>query len=388
MGPRSLPVKRPKGFATLLQAAVALFVVAIVAGQMLGYPVLLGFVETGSMQPTLEPNDGFVAIPTPLAGPIEEGDVVTFRAEEIQGGGLTTHRVVGERDGGYVTRGDHNPFTDQQGGEPPVPRDEVLAVALQVGGEVVVLPDVGVAVAATRSVFGAVGDALGLDGGPTQLATVLFATLAGAFLLDELLATPEDARPERRSANREAGYDAGRLLLAGVALVLLVATLSMTLPSGVEAVTYDSVEPERSSGGGIPAGGERAVPLEFSNGGYVPTVVFLDTPDGAPLTSEALVLGPRERASVNVTVSAPSDPGRYEQRVVQRRYVGVLPVSVLRALNAVHPWLAVAAVDAFVGSVLFVAGRFLLGRGRLRLRGGRPDPVELSVRRALRRLYR
>ena len=370
--------------------AVVVVIAALLSGQLLGVPLGLAFVETGSMAPTMEPNDGFVAIPTQLAGPIEEGDVVTFRAEEIQGGGLTTHRVVGETDGGYVTQGDHNPFSDQQGGEPPVRRSEIVAVALQVGGEVVVLPNLGAVVEMSRGVFAAVGGALGLSGGPTQLATVLFAALSGAFLLDELLATPEDERPERRSTSRDAGFDADRLLVAGVGLVLIVATLSMTLPSGVETVTYDSVEPERASGGGIPAGGERAVSLEFSNGGYVPTVVFLDTPDGAPLSSDTVVLGPRERASANVTVTAPSDPGRYEQRVVQHRYVGVLPVSVLRAFHTVHPWLAVAAVDAFVGTVLVVVGRFLLGRGRLRLRGGRRRSAssELSVRRTLRRLYR
>jgi signal peptidase len=42
------------------------------------------------MQPTLDTGDGFVAIPEAVAGEIEEGDVITFRAEELQGGGLTT----------------------------------------------------------------------------------------------------------------------------------------------------------------------------------------------------------------------------------------------------------------------------------------------------------
>jgi len=35
------------------------------------------------MAPTLEPGDGFVAVPAELAGPVEEGDVVTFCVEEI-----------------------------------------------------------------------------------------------------------------------------------------------------------------------------------------------------------------------------------------------------------------------------------------------------------------
>jgi hypothetical protein len=41
----------------------------------------LTYVETGSMEPTLEPGDGFVAIPAELAGPIDEGDVINNLAE-------------------------------------------------------------------------------------------------------------------------------------------------------------------------------------------------------------------------------------------------------------------------------------------------------------------
>lgn len=46
-----------------LQVAVVLAVLALIAGQLLGQPVLFSFVETGSMQPTLDPGDGFIAIP-------------------------------------------------------------------------------------------------------------------------------------------------------------------------------------------------------------------------------------------------------------------------------------------------------------------------------------
>ncbi|TKX51714.1 signal peptidase I, partial [Halorubrum sp. SP3] len=72
-------------------------------------------------------------VPPAIAGDIEEGDVVTFEAQELQGGGLTTHRVVDETDQGYITRGDANPFTDQDGPEPPVQESQIAAVALELG---------------------------------------------------------------------------------------------------------------------------------------------------------------------------------------------------------------------------------------------------------------
>jgi signal peptidase len=142
-----------RGVEILAEAGLIVFLVAMVLGQILGQPVLLGFVTTDSMQPTLNPDDGFVAIPSAVSGPIEEGDVITFRAEEINGGGLTTHRVVAKSDRGYVTRGDNNPFTDQDGGEPPVADAQVVAIAWQVNGEVIAIPGVGSLVTATQDIL-------------------------------------------------------------------------------------------------------------------------------------------------------------------------------------------------------------------------------------------
>ncbi|WP_138005339.1 S26 family signal peptidase [Halalkalirubrum salinum] len=105
---------------------------AMIVGQFYGIPVGPSYVVTDSMKPTLEPGDGFIAVPIAIAGPVEEGNVVTFDADQLHGGGLTTHRVVVETDEGYVTRGEVNPFTDQEGDEPPVAEGQLKAKALGV----------------------------------------------------------------------------------------------------------------------------------------------------------------------------------------------------------------------------------------------------------------
>lgn len=56
---------------TLSLELLAIPVVAPLAGQVLGYPILLGFIETGSISPTLEPGDGLVAVPTAINGNVE-----------------------------------------------------------------------------------------------------------------------------------------------------------------------------------------------------------------------------------------------------------------------------------------------------------------------------
>lgn len=137
-GSRSL---RPSRHAVL--RAVAVLVVAFVLLSSLGQIAPLSYVNSGSMSPTLSTGDGFVAVPAPVADDPEPGDVVVYRSQQIESGGLVTHRVVGETDDGYVTKGDANPVTDQQAGEPPVTRDRIVAQALTVNGEVVALPGLG-----------------------------------------------------------------------------------------------------------------------------------------------------------------------------------------------------------------------------------------------------
>ncbi len=75
-----------------------------------------------------------------------------FQSQEIRGGELTTHRVVGETEQGYITRGDANPFTDQDGAEPPVTESQIVAVAWQPSGQVVTIPNFGTAILAGRVV--------------------------------------------------------------------------------------------------------------------------------------------------------------------------------------------------------------------------------------------
>jgi signal peptidase len=141
--------------------ATALPVVLVVA-MLVGQPIVLGFVLTGSMDAELAnmaPGDGFIAVPPAIVGDVSEGDVVTFETQELQGGGLTTYRIVDETDQGYTTRGDANPFTDQDGPVPPVQESQIKAVALELGGDVVVIPRIGQVVLALQAGFTAAASA-------------------------------------------------------------------------------------------------------------------------------------------------------------------------------------------------------------------------------------
>ncbi|MFB6103924.1 MAG: S26 family signal peptidase [Halobacteriaceae archaeon] len=360
-------------------------IVAVVVGQLLGQPFLLGFVETGSMRPTLDPGDGFVAVPPALVGGVEAGDVITYRAVELHGGGLTTHRVVEVTDAGLVTAGDANPFTDQAAGEPRVPMDRVVAVAIQVDGHVLVIPELGTAIGAVESVVTEVQAQLAtLFGtrsflGVRGLAVLLLAASIVGYIADVLTAHPRKSR--RRDRDRTTGYRPAQLVFIVAIIVALAATVAMVAPSGVEVYPFDSVAPGASVQGGIVAGTERSVETTVTNAGLVPTyVVFTTDNEGVSVPQDPVLLGPRDRATVPITLTAPTEPGRYWRTVTHHRYLAVLPPSVVMAAHTIHPWLAIAAVDVTIVAGFLVAGHLLVGRGRIRVTERRTNGDRVTVR--------
>ncbi|MFC6835963.1 signal peptidase I [Halomarina ordinaria] len=368
---------------------LVLIVVAalLLAGPALGQPLLLSYVETGSMEPTMEPGDGFVAVPTELTGPVEQGDVVTYEAEEIEGGGLTTHRVVGETDRGYTTQGDANPFTDQDDAEPPVQDAQIVAKALQVNGEVVVIPYLGTAVMGfqdllvtmqttlasllgTRSLLGAQG-----------LGYLVFALTAVYYVVDWY--REGETKRRERTRERETGVST-RVVLVGFAAVLVVgATAAMVGPSGTQEFGVVSAEFDSERPDVIPAGESKTQPYAVPNAGLVPTDVYLEpASDGVRVADSELRVGGGETAETEVTLSAPPETGYYRQYVVEYRYLAVLPASVVGGLYAVHPWLPVVVIDALLaGGFLALTLPFVDG-GRVRRRS-RPTRGRSLVGRLL-----
>lgn len=354
------------------QITLILVVITLVAGQFLGQPILLSFVETGSMEPTIDTGDGFVAIPAELAGEIGEGDVVVFEAEEIQGGGLTTHRIVGETEQGYITRGDANPFTDQDSDEPPVQEPQIVAVAWQPGGDVFTIPGLGTVVGGVQSVleslqvwlaqlFGTRAF-LGLQG----VGYLLF----GASILLYLLAVYlEDDRQRERTRDRDTGTSSRKLMAALTLVVVAGATAAMVAPAQSQEFGTVSAEFESDSPDVIEQGTSESFDYQLRNTGIVSTVVFLESnSENLAVEPGQTTLSPRSAANATVTITAPPETGYYRTFLEQHRYLRILPTPVIEALYAVHPWLPIVVIDAVVAVPFYLFGMWLLGTGRIRSR--------------------
>jgi len=387
-----MSVKRTLSVA--VQAAAVLVVVSLVVGQLLGQPILLSYVETGSMQPTLDPGDGFVAIPAQIAGGIGTGDVVTFDAEEIQGGGLTTHRVVEETERGYVTRGDNNPFTDQDGGEPIVQDADVVAKALQVGGSVVVIPHLGTAAMGFQSALDAVQTQLAVTFGVrsfqgTQgLAYIVFGASIVAYAVDWYL---DAGSRDRESRDRSRDDGTSVLAILGVLALVLTATATaaMVVPGGTQEYGVVSAEFESENPTVIESGTSQEIEYVVPNAGLVPVYAYV-TPasPGVDVEPQRLSVGSRGEASTTVTLSAPDETGYYRLFVAEHRYLAVLPPGVVDELYGVHPWAPLVVINGLLGGGIVGVGLLLL-RGepaRIRSRDSRERPP--LHRRVLRELYR
>lgn len=355
---------------------VAVLVLSVLVGQLLGQPILLSYVATGSMAPTLHPGDGFVAVPAAIAGEPEVGDVVVFQAETLHGGGLTTHRIVGERGGGYVTKGDANPFTDQDGGEPPVTEARIVAHALQVNGEVLVIPNLGVpAMVLGSAVTGGQRFLASLFGtraflGTQGLAFLLFALGIGAYGYETYRERNRGPRRETdRSVRRPGEIDARVVVALLTLLVVSGVTAAMVVPSGAQELTFVSSSTDSPRQNVVRAGTTDEVTYSFRNSGVVPAVVFL-AGDGENLTVERdeLYVPGGAQANVSATLQAPEETGVFSYTLTRHWYLAVLPQGTIRALHAVHPLVPVLVIDGLVGTGVALIGVAVLGTGRLRVR--------------------
>ena len=358
-----------------VQLLVVLLLVALLAGQALGQPILLSFVETGSMEPTLEPGDGFVAIPAELAGEPQQGDVITFNAQELHGGGLTTHRVVDETDRGYITHGDANPATDQDGSEPPVQKAQIVAKAWQVNGNVVVIPHLGTAAMGLQSGVESLQHGLARMFGTsallgTQGLAYLLAALSGIVYAVDLWLTrgPKRTVDDREfSRSRDTGVSMRLVVVGCVGLVLLSATAAMVAPAGtteygVVSAQFDSDRPTV-----IPSGETETVDYAVLNAGIIPTYVHLEgASEGATVEPDSLLVERRSQANATVSLTAPPETGYYPMYVQEYRYLAVLPGPVIADLYEIHPWVPIVAINAMLGIPIYLLGTVLLGRGSIR----------------------
>ncbi len=375
------------------QSVLVVVLVAVVIGQLIGQPVLLAYVTSDSMEDTISTGDGFIVLPAVATGAPEEGDIIVFNAKTLNdnAGGITTHRVEETTNEGLITRGDNNPFTDQDAGEPPVKNRQVIGEAVTIGSQPIVIPHLGSALGAIRdgisNIQRQIAIALGTRSllGTQGLAYILlgFGVLlyAGSAFFES--GGNRSRRRRRKRSRKRRITNTQMAVILGIVLVGSL-TATMTIAGGVQEFSVVSAQ-YNSPGPTVIASGEtETMNYTVPNGGVLPMQVYLDPAgEGVRTPDESVLVGPGETKTMDVDFSVPDETGYYPRYVAEHRYLTIIPPSVIDLLYRIHPWLPVIVIDSLVFVVFLAVTTKLLGRGYIRSR-----PSRSKLLRRIKRLLK
>ena len=376
-----------------LAAVVGLLLVVTIIGSLFGVPMGISFVETGSMEPQLDSGDGFIAIPTAVTGPVESGDVVVFDAVNLNDGGLVTHRVVEETESGYITKGDANPFTDQDGSEPPVQEGQIKAKALQIGGTVVTIPRIGSVVlrigGAVESIQRTLAGLLGTRAvlGSQGLAYILLGFGTITYVLASLAERSGGKRRRSRKQSRRVEMLSPITVIAVMAVALvLILTASMLVPAGAQQFQFVSSESDAAGIGVIQKGATENVTYRIPSNGPLPVVTVIEpTCQGVSVTPRERYIAGGTTENVTISIQAPPETGVYTRTIHEYRYLAFLPTGVILSLHAVHPLVPLIVINLMIGTLFVLVAVFLVGFDPIRItRDRRSIPMRIKLRRWLR----
>lgn len=323
---------RHAGYLLLFAVVVALLAPA-------ASPIQLSHVTSDSMEPAIGTGDGYILVP---AGDVIPGEIVTFYSEEREG--YVTHRVAGTTTGGFITKGDANPSTDQAAGSPPVPREAITGQVLTTFGQPVLIPQLGTAVGLIRTHW-----------------SVLFGLIAVSLLYSTL----RGGAPERHPTDKQSVLRSREVIVTTLMIGLLASTLLVSMGAIHSEFRYPVIETGDESDRQLAVGEPTAISMQASMS-TTPVMTTLVETDGMQLlnttsndsTAEAnssaagqepqsgivsrirgQIITPSQM-TINAEIPGQAEPGSHTVGVSVYSYPATLPRSVLSWLHNIHPTLA------------------------------------------------
>jgi signal peptidase len=325
--------------------------VAILLGGLLGRPVLVAAVPTTSMVPVLRPGDLIPVLPT-WGAPPEIGQIIVFKTPHDST--WIVHRVIGgDRQSGYLTKGDANPVPDPH----RVFRQDIAGFVPTVGGNALHVPGLG-----------------SLSLGRTPLGNPLFAAVAlavGVFLLvndvgSELFRIRWRRLYRRRSRTKESN---DTLFIYGALAALVFVSTAVTSHSlSTEQTVRFTVVRTKSTNVKDPRltvlGSPYSETITLDNPSLLPVIVALSTNDPDIGWEPAWVwIGPRSQATATLTRKS-QVLGDHTAKLRQAIYLPLLPPPLIRQLARLGWSLPIYAI-ALVPTLLVLGTAFFDRRARL-----------------------
>lgn len=324
-------------FAGLLVGALFFAVVPIA----LQLPVPLIVIESNSMSPQLVRGDVAFVVPAALSSP-RIGDVAVFRESEDEHARWVAHRIVdGNRQEGFVTKGDNNNAIDQASPDSSrVMPAYIAGLVVTISDRPLRIPLIGLLVLRAQEYVSA-----------TILSWIAL-TIGIMFVAADVFGRA------RRSLVTRGNRIAGWLLWLPVFGILVLSLSETMIANSTEGtITYD---PALAAGSRLTS--QQQLDYSVSNDGILPLLLVLYSDDDRVLFSERQAwLSPGESQTVVISIAdsdveQPAD--RYAEALFRAgAYLPLLPPRVLHELIA---WdikgsaVVTAVVPVFLLAIAFI----------------------------------
>jgi len=308
---------------------IFMFLVVSILGYVLDRPVFISYASSGSMTPTIREGDAFFI--NPFKSP-EVGDIIIFEAN----GKWTVHRIVGEMDGGFITKGDNNVATDQQNGKPPISYENVAGTVLTVNGHPLLIKGLGNTLSGVSFEW--------------KLVLSVLILIAGISTLNK--------KTGRRKKNEKKWIKLDFKLLY---LALSVTFISVFVFSSITAWETERIDYVVTSAGSVKENWylpettfERQILIK--NQMLYPQAYFLswESDRVRDVSEDSFVLMPGESKEIFVSVTTPSDTSIFSEKMYINGYLLSIPPETVKSLYAMHPSLPIVASIIEILAILFV----------------------------------
>jgi len=333
-----------KLLSNILTLVMLLFMLTSIAGYLLDRPILISYVTSESMSPTLEKGDLFVINPFAKG---KVGDIIVFKLRDR----WTVHRIYAETDEGYITKGDNNIATDQQDSGKPIKKEYVVGVVITIFDKPLKIPMIGNYIQEL-----------------SKHASNVFVAIAVIFL--GIILMTRDSNNKRKKKVILIRYKTLYSIVSAVLIAMFVT--SVVASWGTVSFNYVSTKAGNQHEGWYLPNSEFVRKITIKNRAFYPTTFVLSSKsDRITIDSSSFTLQGGEERYVNVHVKVPSDTRVYYELIDVYAYPSLLPPDVIKSMWEVSKYLPLTVLTSEIAAIL--AGVYLLTRSdedfvRIRIR--------------------
>ena len=334
----------------ILTLLAVVFLLVSVTGFILDRPVLISYVTSDSMTPTLNKGDLFLINPFSKG---KTGDIIVFKMN----GHWTVHRIYAETSEGYITKGDNNVATDQQGGRSDaIRKEDVVGTVVTIFDKPIKIPYIGMYIQEFSK-------------STKNLYIAIVVIVLGSILLT---AGGKDRVRKRKKRVVKVKYKTLYTIVSAVTIAIIL--ISIVATWGTVGFNYASTLAGGQKEGWYLPNTEFDRPIVIENKAFYPMYYILSPKgDRIALDKTDFMLMRNEKENINVHVKVPANTKIYYEQIDVYTYPPLLPTDLIKRLWNLNPYLPLVAFSIEIAGVLAIV-YFATGSGE-------EEIVKIKIRR-------